>query len=313
MRLSDIPTPALCVDLDPFERNLDRMHSFFADRACDLRPHVKAHKTPAIARLQQQAGCSGFCCATVSEAEVFANEGFDDLLIANEVCDPAKTDRLVELSKKVTLTVAVDSRRCADLLAGTDLRVLIDINVGMPRCGAKPADAVELARIATRSGLHVVGVMGYEGHATVVEDPSERADVATKSMSILVDVAEALRGEAYDVQIVSGGSTLTYDVTGAIDGISEVQAGSYALMDTEFAKSSPFEEALRCMTTVLSVQDKIAVLDAGLKTLAVDHGNPQLPADVAADVLYLSDEHTTLVTEAGWNNKPGDRVFLRPS
>jgi D-serine deaminase-like pyridoxal phosphate-dependent protein len=313
MRLSDIPTPALCVDLDPFQRNLARMHSFFAHRSCDLRPHVKAHKTPAIARLQAEAGCSGFCCATVSEAEVFANEGFDDLLIANEVCDRTKIDRLVELSKNVTLTVAVDSRGSADLLAGTDLRVLIDVNVGMPRCGAKPEDAVEVARVATRSGLRVVGVMGYEGHATVIEDPDERAAVATKSMRILLDVADALRAEAYDVQIVSGGSTLTYDVTGTIDGITEVQAGSYALMDTEFAKSSPFEEALRCLTTVLSVQENIAVLDAGLKTLAVDHGNPQLPADVAADVLFLSDEHTTLVTKDGWDKKPGDRVFVRPS
>ena len=313
MQLSEVPTPALCVDLDPFERNLDRMHSFFADRECNLRPHVKAHKTPAIARLQQRAGCSGFCCATVSEAEVFAKEGFDDLLIANEVCDQTKIDRLVALARTLTLTVAVDSRRSADLLVGTDLRVLIDINVGMPRCGAKPEDAVELARVATRNGLHVVGVMGYEGHATVIEDPSERAEVARKSMAILTGVAGALRAEGYDITIVSGGSTLTYDVTGTIEGITEVQAGSYALMDTEFAKSSPFEEALRCLCTVLSVQDGIAVLDAGLKTLAVDHGNPKLPADIAADVLYLSDEHTTLVTKPEWDSEPGDRVVLRPS
>jgi D-serine deaminase-like pyridoxal phosphate-dependent protein len=313
MLISQVPTPALCVELDTFERNLDRMHSFFRDLPCNVRPHVKAHKTPAIARLQQEAGGVGFCCATVSEAEVFAAHGFDDLLIANEVCDPNKVDRLADLSKRVTLTVAVDSRRAADLLAGTDLRVLIDVNVGLPRCGVPPEGAAELARVATRAGLRVVGVMGYEGHATAIEDVAKRADVARASMGILIGVAEALRAESYDISIVSAGSTLTYDVTGTIDGVTEVQVGSYALMDTEFSKSSPFEEALRCLCTVVSVNDNIAVLDAGLKTLTIDHGNPKLPADVPADVLFLSDEHTTLITKDGWTAQPGDRVWLRPS
>lgn len=311
---SQVPTPALFVDLDVFERNLVRMHGFFADKACDIRPHVKAHKTPAIARLQQEAGgCVGFCCANVWEAEVFAAEGFDDLLIANEVCDPTKIDRLAALSKKTTLTVAVDSRRAADLLAGTELRVLIDVNVGLPRCGVPPEEAIELARVATRDGLRVVGVMGYEGHATAIEDVDKRAQVARGSMEILLGVADELRREAYDISIVSAGSTLTYDVTGTIPGITEVQVGSYALMDTEFAKSSPFEEALRCLATVVSVNDNIAVLDCGLKTLTIDHGDPLLPDDVPADVLFLSDEHTTLVTRDGWSAQPGDRVWVRPS
>lgn len=313
MRLSQVPTPALCVDLDPFERNIERMHSFFARRRCDLRPHLKAHKTPAIARIQRDAGCNGFCCATLAEAEVFAREGFDDLLIANEVCDPAKIERLIALSKLITLTVAVDSRRSADLLAGSDVRVLIDVNVGMPRCGIAPAEAPEVARAATRAGLRVVGVMGYEGHVTVMEDVEARAEAARKSMDVLLGVAEALRAESYDISVVSAGSTLTYDVTGTIDGITEVQAGSYALMDTEFSKSSPFEEALGCLTTVVSVQGNIAVLDAGLKTLTIDHGNPKLRPEVPADVLYLSDEHTSLVTKNGWTSQPGDRMWLRPS
>jgi D-threonine aldolase len=314
MRLSDVPTPALCVDVDVFERNLDRMHSFFADRRCKIRPHVKAHKTPAIARRQIDAGnCTGICCATVWEAELFAREGFDDILIANEVCDPTKVDTLIEVGRSTTLTVAVDSRRSVDLLAGTDLRVLIDVNVGLPRCGCAPEDATEIARVATRSGLNVVGVMGYEGHATAVEDTEERAKVARASMDVLLGVAEALKKDAYDIGIVSAGSTLTYDVTGTIDGVTEVQVGSYALMDTEFSKSSPFEEALGCMTTVVSTRDKIAVLDAGLKTLTIDHGNPKLPDDVAADVLFLSDEHTTLITKDGWTSEVGDRVWLRPS
>ncbi|MEX0873519.1 MAG: alanine racemase [Actinomycetota bacterium] len=314
MRLSDLPTPALCVDLDAFSRNIDRMHGFFKNRPCGIRPHVKAHKTPAIARIQLDAGsCTGLCCAVVSEAEVFADHGFDDLLIANEVCDPTKVDRLRALDERVTLTLAVDSLRSVEILAGTGLRVLVDVNIGLPRCGCPPSEARGIAQAAERSGLRVVGVMGYEGHVTIMEDVAARAAETKKAIDILIGVVDELRGASFDVGIVSAGSTLSYDVTGVIDGVTEIQAGSYALMDTTFAVSSPFEEALRCLTTLVSVQGNIAVLDAGLKTMSVDHGDPKLPEDVAADVLFLSDEHTTIAVRDGFSGIVGDRVWLRPS
>jgi D-serine deaminase-like pyridoxal phosphate-dependent protein len=314
MKLSELATPALCVDLDAFERNVDRMHSFFQDRPCRVRPHVKAHKTPAIARIQIDAGnVSGLCCAVVHEAEVFAEHGFDDLLIANEICDPTKIDRLRKLAQRVTLTVAVDSLESVELLDGTGLRILVDVNIGLPRCGCAPADAVTVAQGAERAGLRVVGVMGYEGHVTIIEDVDERAAATRTAIDILLGVVGELHTAGFDTGIVSAGSTLSYDVTGTIDGVTEIQAGSYALMDTTFARSSPFEEALLCLTTLLSVQGNIAVLDAGLKTMSVDHGDPLLPSDVAADVLFLSDEHTTLAARDGFSSRPGDRVWLRPS
>lgn len=313
MRLSELSTPALCVDLDALERNLERMHTFFAERPCNLRPHFKAHKTPAIARLQAEAGCDGFCTATLAEAVVLADEGFDDILVANEICDPTKVPALRALAERIKLTVAVDSAEAAELIAGTGARVLVDVNVGMPRCGVAPERAVEVARAATGHGLEVTGVMGYEGHATVIEDVRARAKVATASVEILLGVAADLREQGFAIDVVSAGSTLTYEVTGTIAGVTEVQAGSYVLMDTTFARSSPFEEALRCLTTVVSVQGGIAVLDAGLKTMTIDHGNPELPADVAAAVLFLSDEHTTIATREGFDARPGDRVWLRPS
>lgn len=313
MRLSELSTPALCVDLDALERNLERMHTFFAERPCNLRPHFKAHKTPAIARLQAEAGCDGFCTATLAEAVVLADEGFDDILVANEICDPTKVPALRALAERIKLTVAVDSAEAAELIAGTGARVLVDVNVGMPRCGVAPERAVEVARAATGHGLEVTGVMGYEGHATVIEDVEARAKVATASVEILLGVAADLREQGFAIDAVSAGSTLTYEVTGTIAGVTEVQAGSYVLMDTTFARSSPFEEALRCLTTVVSVQGGIAVLDAGLKTMTIDHGNPELPADVAAAVLFLSDEHTTIATREGFDARPGDRVWLRPS
>jgi D-serine deaminase-like pyridoxal phosphate-dependent protein len=313
MKLSEVSTPALCVDLDVFERNLDRMHSFFKSVSCNLRPHFKAHKTPAIAHRQAEAGCAGFTTATLGEAELLADEGFHDVLIANEICDPTKMKRLADLAGRIPLIVAVDSEESVTLIRGTGARVLVDVNVGMPRCGVVPDGALGVADAAASAGLEVVGVMGYEGHATVIEDVEERAKVTRASMETLTRVAHELRDAGHAIDIVSGGSTLTYDVTGTFDGVTEVQAGSYALMDTEFAKSSPFEEALRMLCTVVSAQGRLAVLDAGLKTMTIDHGNPALPDDVPADVLYLADEHTSLVVREGFTAKPGDRMWLRPS
>lgn len=314
MRTAEVATPALCVDLDVLERNVATMAAFFRGRPCALRPHVKAHKTPAIARLQADAGATGFTCATVREAEVLARHGFDDLLIANEVVDPTKVARLRALAERAHLTVALDSREGLDLVRDLSLDVLVDVNVGLPRCGVPPADARDLARAVAGTRLRLRGVMGYEGHAMAIPDPAERARVARDAMAVLLDVARALRADGLPVDVVSAGGTGTYDVTGTIAGVTEVQAGSYALMDTAYARFGlPFDEALRCVTTVVSVHGRLAVLDAGLKALAVDHGNPELPPDVPASVLFLSDEHTSLAVRDGFRARPGDRLWLRPS
>lgn len=314
MRLADVPTPALCVDLDALDRNLETMAAFFRDRPCDLRPHFKAHKTPAIARRQAEAGCAGFTCATVREAEVLASHGFTDLLIANEVADPAKIARLRELGARTDLTVAVDSVPTVELLADAPVSVVVDVNVGLPRCGVAPEGALEVARAAADAGLSIRGVMGYEGHAMIISERPGREEVARTSMATLLEVAGALSDAGFEASVVSAGGTGTYDISGTIPGVTEIQAGSYALMDTAYAQLGlPFSEALRCLTTVVSVQGPIGVLDAGLKALAVDHGNPEPPADVGAQVLFLSDEHTTLVLQDGPFPRPGERTWLRPS
>lgn len=309
-----LATPALCVDLDAFERNLARMADFFRGRSCILRPHFKAHKTPAIARLQAAAGATGFTCATLREAEVLAGHGFGDLLIANEIVDRSKRDRLRALAERVRLTVAVDSPAGVALLRGSRADVLVDVNIGLPRCGVRPEHALPLARTIADAGLRLRGVMGYEGHAMAIPDRVARGEAAREAVAVLLGVADGLRDAGFAIDVVSAGGTGTYDVTGDIPGVTEVQAGSYALMDTAYARFGlPFEEALRCRTTVVSVEDRLAVLDAGLKALAVDHGNPELPDDVPARVLFLSDEHATLATEPGFSARPGDRVWLRPS
>jgi D-serine deaminase-like pyridoxal phosphate-dependent protein len=314
MRLEEVSTPALCVELDVLEANVERMAAFFRGRPCRLRPHVKAHKTPAIARLQQAAGCGGFTCATVAEAAVLAAHGFDDLLIANEVVDPTKLPMLRAVAERARVTVAVDSRAGVDLLADLAVDVLVDVNVGLPRCGVLPDQALALARAVAATRLRLRGVMGYEGHAMAIADPATRERAAREAMAILLDVADQLRHAGLRIDVVSAGGTGTYAITGTIPGVTEVQAGSYALMDTAYARFGlPFAEALRCLTTVVSRQGPLAVLDAGMKALAVDHGNPELPDGVPARVLFLSDEHTTLAVEDAFTARPGDRLWLRPS
>jgi D-serine deaminase-like pyridoxal phosphate-dependent protein len=314
MKLSEIPTPALCVDIDAMRRNIETMSAFFTGKPCALRPHFKAHKTVEIAKHQAAAGAAGFCCATLGEAEVLAAHGFSDLLIANEILDPAKLDRLRALSDEVLVTVAVDSLEAVELLRDFPVAVLLDICVGLPRCGVAPEKAVELANAVAETEMQLIGVMGYEGHAMAVADPGKREHMARKSMAILLETAESLRAEGFAVPVVSAGGTGTYAITGTIPGVTEIQAGSYVLMDTAYARYGlPFEEALRCLATVLSVRDDIAVLDAGLKTLATDHGPPELADPSEATVLFLSDEHTSLRVDDSFPHRPGSRMWLRPS
>jgi D-serine deaminase-like pyridoxal phosphate-dependent protein len=314
MRLADVSTPALCVDMDGLDRNVATMAAFFRGRPCALRPHVKAHKTPAIARLQAEAGATGFTCATVREAEVLARHGFEDLLIANEVLDATKIPRLRAVAERARVILAIDSREGLALVRDLPLDALVDVNVGLPRCGVPPAGALELARAVAATRLRLRGVMGYEGHAMAIADPVERARVAREAMAVLLDVARTLAADGLPIDIVSAGGTGTYDVTGTIPGVTEVQAGSYALMDTAYARFGlPFAEALRCLATVVSVHGRLAVVDAGLKALAVDHGNPELLPDVRASVLFLSDEHASLAIADGFRARPGDRLWLRPS
>ena len=314
MRLADVSTPALCVDVDVLQTNIERMAAFFRGRSCHLRPHVKAHKTPAIARRQLAAGCHGFTCATVGEAAVLAAHGIDDLLIANEILDPTKVPTLRALAERAHVTVAIDSLEGAALIADLAVDALVDVNIGLPRCGVAPAGTVALARAISGTKLRLRGVMGYEGHAMGIPDPATRDGLAREAIAILLGVAADLRAAGLPVDVVSAGGTGTYAVTGTIPGVTEVQAGSYALMDTAYARFGlPFGEALRCLTTVVSRQGRLAVLDAGLKTLAVDHGNPELLEGTPARVLFLSDEHTTLAADADFPARPGERVWLRPA
>ncbi|MEX2225420.1 MAG: DSD1 family PLP-dependent enzyme [Dehalococcoidia bacterium] len=325
MELHEIPTPALVVDLAAMERNIRRMADYFAARSCKLRPHFKAHKTPAIARRQLAAGqCTGLTCATVDEAEVVARERLTrDVLIANEVVGPGKAERVAKLAQACDVIVAVDTEyglqdiaRAAEA-AGVEVGVVVDVNVGLPRCGVAPGEpAVRLAKRAEETqGVRFRGFMGYEGHVVAIEDRAEREQKATRSMDRLLSTASMARDQGMRVEIVSGGGTGTFDITGALEGMTEIQAGSYVLMDTAYAKLDlPFEQAFTVLGTVLSrPRPEQLAADNGHKACSIDHGNPSVKGIEGANVLYLADEHVVVAVPAECTIAVGDRIELWPS
>ncbi|MFV0525244.1 MAG: alanine racemase [Acidimicrobiales bacterium] len=298
-----IPTPALVVDRPVFEANLATMAE--VRPGASLRPHVKAFKSTAIARLLVDAGHRRLCAATIREIEGLVAAGIDeDLLLANEVLDTTRLGALVDAGAGIT--VAVDSDATVDAAAAGGVRqVLIDVEVGLPRCGCLVADAGRLAERARAADLEVRGVMGYEGHLMMVADPDERRARVERAMARLLTAHEQVGGD-----IVSAGGTGTYAVN---TWATEIQAGSYLLMDTQYATLEvPFRTALTVAATVVSVHPKgWFVVDAGLKAMGMDHGNP---ASLTGDVQFCSDEHTTLRPAEGEPMPAvGDRIALVPA
>jgi D-serine deaminase-like pyridoxal phosphate-dependent protein len=299
MKRADLTTPALVVDAPRLEANLAAMARSLP--GARLRPHVKAHKCTALARRQSAHGHLGFTCATIAEVEGMAEAGLtEDLLLANEVVDARRLGRLVRTGVRVTL--AVDSPETIDAAAaGGVAEVVIDVNVGLPRCGCAPGDAGMLADAARNRGLDVRGVMGYEGHIVGLPDRAKRIEMVRPAMETLLEAHDAVGGE-----LVSAGGTGTYDIN---TWATEIQAGSYALMDTAYTELGlPFQQALRIEATVISVSPGWAVADCGLKAQSMDHGNPAIDG---AQVWFCSDEHVTFAPDQPV--KVGDRIQVTPA
>jgi len=297
--VQDLPTPALVVDTGAFDHNLAAMAAALPGARC--RPHVKAHKTTALAHEQAARGHRTFTCATPREMEGMAHAGLgDDLLLANEVVDPDRLRRLAALDARVT--IAVDSEATIDAAARAGLgEVVIDVYVGMPRCGCPPDRAGRLADVARSRGLAVRGVTGYEGHVVGLHDRATRVEQTETAMRQLLDAHADVGGD-----LVSGGGTGTFDIN---TWVTEIQAGSYALMDTAYGHLDlPFELALSIVATVISVSEGWAVADCGLKALGMDHGDPTV---IGHTVWYCSDEHVTF--GPGSPVSVGDRVRVLPA
>jgi D-serine deaminase-like pyridoxal phosphate-dependent protein len=321
----ELDTPALLLDLDRFQRNIKTMADFFSDKATVLRPHAKTHKCPRIAIEQLKAGAIGITCAKVSEAETMAQAGVHDILIANQVVGAIKIKRLVNLARGCDMIVAVDNAENVRQLSQAcqanhaSLRVLVELDIGMHRCGVQPGlAALDLARqVAASPGLQFAGLMGYEGHLVMVRDPVARERGVKAAMAAMQETFDLLESNGLPVPIVSGGGTGTYNITGACSPMTEIQAGSYVFMDSTYAQIRPeFESALTVLATIISrpVRDRL-VTDTGRKAITQDFGLPSSLDVCGASVRALSEEHGTieLADPEAVSLQPGDKIRFMPS
>jgi D-serine deaminase-like pyridoxal phosphate-dependent protein len=329
-REDEIDTPALLIDLDAFEHNLDRMAAHVVGTGAKLRPHAKTHKSPVIAALQAARGAVGQCVQKVAEAEVLAWGGVPDILVSNEVVGAPKLARLAALARIARVAVCADDAAQVAALeaaardAGIRLSVLVEIDVGAGRCGVAPGpEAVALAQaIAASAHLRFGGLQAYHGSAQHLRRPEQRQQAIATAAGHARRTVEQLRQVGLDCPIVGGAGTGTFALEAASGVYTELQAGSYCFMDADYARNldeagrpvALFRHALFVLATVMSApRGGVAVLDAGHKAVAVDSGLPEVWQ--RPDIRYVgaSDEHGTLAVAAETAApKPGEKLRLIP-
>ncbi len=309
---ADIQTPCLIVDLDAFERNVARMRDFCTQMGVRHRVHGKMHKSADVAKYQIEHGNAvGVCCQKVSEAEAFARAGIKDVLVSNQVRDPAKIDRLARLPKLGARAIVCcdDVTNVADLSAaatrhGTTIEVLVEIDCGAGRCGVTTTPAVvEIAKaVDAAPGLKFSGIQAYQGamqHMEKYEDRKAKIDIA---VAMVRDAVDALKAEGLDCDIVGGGGTGSYYFEGNSGVYNELQCGSYAFMDADYGRildkdgnridQGEWDNALFILTSVMShAKPNKAICDAGLKAQSVDSGLPVIFGRTDVKYVKCSDEH----------------------
>jgi D-serine deaminase-like pyridoxal phosphate-dependent protein len=318
MKLDQVETPALIVDMNAMEANLSGMASFFAGRRCKLRPHFKNHKVPALAWKQIRAGAIGMTCATLREAEILVEHGISSILIANEIAGEEKPERVADLARNSSVMVCVDNRHSVRDLAAAQrnrksrIDVLVDVDIGLNRCGVAPGeDVLNLARYALEHGVAVRGVMGYDGHLQAVPPSPERDEIVRSGSRAIVESAELLESAGISAPIRSTGGTGTYAVSGDYPGITEIQAGSYLLMDTIYVnRGAPFRPSLTVLATVISTRGRgHAVLDCGVKAMSGERGLPTFKNLPGARLTALHAEHAIVELDAQASPlTPGQKV-----
>jgi D-serine deaminase-like pyridoxal phosphate-dependent protein len=300
---TELPTPALVLDLERMRENIATMASSTAGRTA-VRPHFKVHKCLEIAHEQVAAGAIGLTAATVWEALTLVRGGFDEILIANEVVSPGKAALVAQLAGEARVTAAVDDPDVAAVLSaaacgeGTELGVLAEVDVGMHRGGVRSIEEGRALaqRLSELPGITLRGVMGYEGHVVTEPDRQRRSDGAREAMNLLARHVDALRADGCEIEIVSAGGTNTYDMTGADPRVTELQTGTYVVMDAGYARLAPaFHPALTVLATTVSRKGTTAVLDCGTKAIAGDVSGPVPPVGRLRE---LHEEHMLLDLEA---------------
>lgn len=319
--LEELDTPALIVDLDVAESNIETLQEFANAHGFAVRPHAKTHKSGYWGLKQIEAGAIGICAAKVGEAEALVEGGVRDVLIANEIVGRTKISRLMSLAATANMNVAVDDEANVHDLSeaaqafGVEIGVVVDVNVKIDRCGVEPGEpTTTLARIVDSSkGLRFNGLMGYEGH--IAGDEKSRQADTRKAMEKFLRARDEVTASGLPVEIMTAGGTSTYDITGPIDHVTDVQCGTYIFMDGAYGPETPaFNTALTVLSTVMSrpVPDR-AILDIGLKSVSVDSGIPRVVGLGGATLTNLSEEHGTLRLEGDARQlRVGDRVSLLP-
>ena len=309
MREEDVDTPALILDLDAFEHNLDTMAALLAPTGTKLRAHAKTHKSPIVALAQMRRGAVGQCVQKVAEAEALAWGGVPDILVSNEVIAPRKLSRLAALSRIARVAVCADDARGIAAIeqaaeaAGIRMTVLVEIDVGSGRCGVEPGpQAVALAeRIAASPHLIFGGLQAYHGSAQHRRTPEDRQAAIAHAAEGTRRTVEQCRQRGLDCAIVGGAGSGTFALEAASGVWTEIQAGSYAFMDADYARNQdppPFRHALFVLAQVMSApRGGVAVLDAGHKAVPTDSGFPLVHGFPGATYTGASDEHGTLKGE----------------
>ena len=318
-RLEEVDTPALVLDLDVFEKNQATLFALVRDRV-RVRPHAKTHKCPDVGRRQVALGAVGMCCQKVSEAEAMVEGGIADVLVTNEIVGARKLERLAALSKRARLGVCVDHAEQVAALGrtGASLDVYVEVDVGMRRCGVPPGEpVVQLARqIKGFKNLRFAGLQAYQGRAQHFRSMEERHAAIELAAQHVVHTKKLLQQGNIDCPRVTGAGSGTFMLEVETGVWDEIQPGSYAFMDADYAKSEwaaplpRFGHALFVLTTVMSrPSDRVAIVDAGLKASSVDSG---MPGVWQKDLQYTkaSDEHGWV--EGGQVPPLGDKLLLVP-
>lgn len=320
MNISGINTPALILDVNALRANSEAMKRLLSGSRIKLRPHYKSHKCAALAKWQMENGAIGMTCAKLSEAEDLCDCGVEDILIANQIVDPAKIRRLADLAKHCRLTVCVDGEEtvsrlsAAAVASGSTVHCLVEYEIGMERCGVASHRAVlGLAKqILSCDNLSFDGLQVYAGHLSHLEDEALRKRLTRENVQRIKALIAFLKENGVEVKTVSGGSTGTAELKAASDLYTELQAGSYLFMDATYRLLNlPFQNALFLLTTVVSQREGLTVVDAGVKTCGVDQGMP-LPFAGKVERIVASEEHFQLhgYTETAL---VGDRIRLIPA
>jgi len=324
MNKRDIDTPALLVDLSTMEHNIAVMADFAKRHKVNLRPHIKTHKSTLLAGKQLEAGASGISCAKLGEAEVMADAGINNILITNLLIGSTKIARLLALAQNADVIVTVDDYQNATELsaafqaAGAKLKTIVEVDLGMRRCGVEPGQAaLSLAKHVDASpGLRFCGFMGYEGHIQLTVEPEDLPASVRKEVTPLIETADMARAEGLKVEIVSAGGSISYRETGKLPGITEIQPGAYIFMDsTYYPRQTEFERALAVLTTVISrSQDNYIMVDAGSKSLSQDWGIPEVKDIPDAQIVLLSEEQGKIeFSDSLPKLSVGDKIEIFPS